>query len=110
MVFGEYTVSYNPFPLTRRGVSHFVLNQGWTNIPFESLFEATDLVNIAINPQNTNQVFISSFRDGLLEIVDNVPTNLFDENNSTLEEIFDNNGNIIPVSYTHLTLPTIYSV
>jgi len=88
-VFGEYTVAYNPFPLTREGVSHFVVDEGWVNIPFEDLFDATDLVNIAINPQNTNQVFISSFHSGLLEINDNVPTNLFDETNSTLEELIE---------------------
>ena len=93
-VFGEYTASYNPFPLTRRGVSHLVVDEGWTNIPFEALFDATDLVNIAINPQNTNQVFISSFHSGLLEINDNVPTTLYDETNSPLEELIRPNGTI----------------
>jgi len=91
-VFGEYNVSYNPGFPDRIGVSHLVVDEGWTNIPTEELFGSADLVNIAINPLNTNQVFISSFGDGLLEINDNIPTTLFDESNSTLEELVQSNG------------------
>jgi len=94
-VFGEYNVSYNPGFPDRIGVSHLVVDEGWTNIPTEELFGSADLVNIAINPLNTNQVFISSFGDGLLEINDNIPTTLFDENNSTLEELVQSNGNTV---------------
>ena len=94
-VFGEYSVSYNPGGPTRIGVSHLIVDDGWVNISSEELFGAADLVNIAINPLNTNQVFVSSFGEGLLEINDNVPTNLFDENNSSLEELIQSDGDII---------------
>lgn len=84
VVYGEYSISYAPRNL-RRGISHLRPEGLWNNIPFDSIFGARDLSFISINPQNTNQVFVSSFGSGLLEINDEVPTILYDETNSTLE-------------------------
>src|SRR5690606_15465880 len=50
--------------------------------------EPTDLIKVTINPQTPNEVFMSSFQKGLLKIVDEVPTVLYDETNSPLERIF----------------------
>lgn len=91
-VYGSYNVFYNPFPLTEKGLSHFVIDSGWTNISFEDALFTTDMVNVAINPQNPSQVFVPSFSAGLLEINDEVPTMLFDDTNSPLERVFDING------------------
>lgn len=93
VVYGEYSVSYAPRN-RRRGISHLTTELGWNNISEDSIFGARDLSFIAINPQNTSQVFVSSFGSGLLEINEEVPTVLFDENNSPLEGIGANNSSV----------------
>jgi len=85
--FGDVTVSFNPFPLTFRGVSHLV-DDAWFNIPREQLPFATDLVQVTINPLNPSEVYFSSFQKGLLRIRDQQVDILFDETNSPLERIF----------------------
>ena len=91
-VYGSYDVFYNPFPLTEKGLSHFVIDSGWANITFEDALFTTDMVSVAINPQNPTQVFVPSFSAGLLEINEEVPTMLFDDTNSPLERVFASNG------------------
>ena len=101
-VYGNYSVGYDPFPLTEKGASHFVVDSGWVNIPSSDINTVTtdpldrptitDLSSIAINPQNTKQVFIPSYYSGLLEINDEVPTRLFDDTNSPLEGLPVVNG------------------
>lgn len=86
VVFGDYSDSYNPFPLKKRGISH-LREEGWVNIPFEETLEANNLVNIIVNPENQEQVFISSYNSGLLEVVEDVPVQIFDETNSGLSDI-----------------------
>jgi hypothetical protein len=86
VTFGEYTSEFNPFPLTRRGISVFDEAQ-WLNIPFEAVLGLRELNAISINPFNTNQVFISSFFDGILELNERVPTHRFDTTNSSLETL-----------------------
>lgn len=89
VAFGEVTVSFNPFPLTRRGVSNFK-DGSWTNIPHQDIVEnlgrqVTDIVDVSIDPANPNSVFFSSFYSGLFNVVDQTPAMLFDETNSSLE-------------------------
>ncbi|EDM44394.1 hypothetical protein SCB49_05175 [unidentified eubacterium SCB49] len=82
--FGDVDVDFDPFPLSRNGISN--LQEGtWTNIPYSDVFEANDLVNISINPDNTSEVYMTSFNKGLLKIEDKVPTILYDDSNSPLE-------------------------
>jgi hypothetical protein len=108
VAYGDHDELYNPFPLERLGVSHLVVEEGWTN------FEAADVLNIAsistitINPDNTDEVYLNSMHDGLLEFTDGIATTLYGINNSTLESIlppatdflrisnsvFDNQGNL----------------
>lgn len=94
--FGEVDRDYNPyFPngvLTRRGISQ-LKDTLWANTSYEDLTlavnaEPTDLVKVTINPQAANEVYMSSNQKGLLKIVDDVPTILYDETNSPLERIF----------------------
>lgn len=105
-VFGDYNVTYNPFPLKRQGISKFS-GQDWVNILPNELLGARNLTHITINPENADQVYVSSFSDGVLELSEDVPLMLFDENNSTLEPVqttttdlrinstaFDNEGNL----------------
>lgn len=86
VTFGEYTRFYNPYPLNDRGFSHFI-DEKWINIPYNDIFEAKCLNGISVNPFNNNQVFISSFFSGLLEVNESIPTVLYDESNSGLESL-----------------------
>lgn len=86
LTYGDYTVSFNPSPPTREGVS-ILREEQWKNIPFDSMQTARNLNSIAINPFNTSQVFVSSFQDGLLEFNNDLVTALYDESNSGLESL-----------------------
>ncbi len=105
-VFGDYDNNYNAFPLKTQGVS-ILTNSGWSSINPGDLFGARNLTNITINPSNQSQLYISSFRDGLIEINEGVPVIIYDENNSTFTPVpattedvringtaFDRNGNL----------------
>ncbi|MAT90188.1 MAG: hypothetical protein CMC35_05805 [Flavobacteriaceae bacterium] len=87
-VFGEVNVTFNPFPLTFRGVSNLV-EDSWTNLEVEEVFNANDLVRVAINPDNTSEVYMTSFQKGLLKIQEQTPSILYNETNSPLELAFD---------------------
>lgn len=89
--FGDLTATNNPFPLSRFGISN-LREEAWTNIPYEVLNsvdgirEPTDLVEVTINPNNPNEVYMSSFFGGLLRINDQTPEAFLDQSNSNLEE------------------------
>jgi len=96
VTFGGYSLFYVPFG-NREGFSH-LNNDSWVNVKYLEAFQARDINGIAINPFNTDQVFISSFNNGLIEVNENVPTTLYDQNNSGLESlIIPNNTNFISV-------------
>ncbi len=90
--FGEVDVDYNPYPLSRFGISQ-LKDTLWTNTSYADLSlkvggEPTDLVKVTINPQNPNEVYMSSYEKGLLKIVEDIPTVLYNETNSSLEKAF----------------------
>ncbi|WP_242083946.1 two-component regulator propeller domain-containing protein [Aestuariivivens sediminis] len=87
VTFGEHDIFLNPYPLNSRGMSHLIEGT-WLNTPFSELLGARCLKQIVINPLLNSQVFIGSYIDGLLEINEEVPTVLYDENNSGLEDAF----------------------
>ncbi len=96
VTFGGYSLFYVPFG-NREGFSH-LNNDSWVNVKYPEAFQARDINGIAINPFNTDQVFISSFNNGLIEVNENVPTTLYNQNNSGLESlIIPNNTNFISV-------------
>ncbi len=86
VTYGDYTVSFNPSPIQSRGIS-ILRDQEWKNIPYDSLLTAKNLVDIAINPFNPSQVYISSFQNGILELNDDQATILYNQNNSGLESL-----------------------
>lgn len=88
VTFGEYTSRFNPDPPNSRGISVFDEAE-WLNIPFEDVLGSRELNAISINPFDTNQVFISSFFDGILELNERVPNKLFDTINTTLQRLKD---------------------
>ena len=87
IVYGDYDLFYNPYPLDSYGISHLD-NDQWFNIPYEGI-GAKSLVNIAINPDNVDQVFISSFYDGLVQIENNEVVSIYNQKNSPIEELVD---------------------
>ena len=81
--YGEVSVTYNPFPLTQRGISR-LNEEGWKNIPYDSLFGATDIVHVAINPANPSETYMTSFIKGILKLENDSPAVLINETNSPL--------------------------
>ncbi|MBP6001106.1 MAG: T9SS type A sorting domain-containing protein [Flavobacterium sp.] len=67
-VYGDYTFDYNPFPLDEMGISNYDPNLGWKTIPYSDVLEAKCLSDLAINPLQPNNVFISSYFSGVLEL------------------------------------------
>ena len=86
--FGGYSRTFNPSGGIRKtGLSHFK-NDEWINTPYDDIAEIIPdpifLSHIAINPFDNNQVFISSYRTGIIEINDEIPTTLYNQDNSTI--------------------------
>lgn len=106
-VYGNYNLYFNPSPVKSQGISH-LNNNNWNNTPFNTLLNARNIVDVAINPFDSNQLFLSSFFDGVLELNDNVSTTLYGINDLPLgtwgpytstpsylrigKSTFDNNG------------------
>ena len=49
---------------------------------------ASDMVAVAIDPQNTSHVYVGSFDDGLFELNNGVVTNILTAQNSILDSVF----------------------
>ncbi|TXG37021.1 type IX secretion system anionic LPS delivery protein PorZ [Seonamhaeicola maritimus] len=97
VTFGEYNEFFNPYPLNNRGYSH-LQDKTWLNTPYSDVFEAKCLNAISINPLDNSQIFISSFFSGLLEIIDDTPITLYNEQNSDLESlVLPNNPSYIDI-------------
>jgi Two component regulator propeller len=87
-VYGDYSVSYNPYPLDSFGISRYDSTNNWITIPYQDLFAAKSITRIAINPKNENQVFFSSNYSGLLKLENNIPiAPIFNATNSSLQTI-----------------------
>ncbi|TYB78870.1 type IX secretion system anionic LPS delivery protein PorZ [Bizionia myxarmorum] len=86
--FGGYSASYNfDGGITYTGLSHYV-NEKWINKPYDSIAAVVDnplyLSHIAINPFNTNQVYVGSYYSGLIDVQNDEVIDIYDENNSTI--------------------------
>jgi len=85
-VYGDYSGTYNPYPLDSYGISKFS-STGWLNIPYEKVLGAKSIVRVIINPNNENEVYMGSGYSGLLKIENDIPTFLYNQTNSGLDEI-----------------------
>ncbi len=85
-VYGDYNGTYNPYPLDSYGISKYS-EKGWLNIPYEKVLGAKSMCRITANPNNENEVYISSFFSGLLKIENDEPSFLYNQNNSSLQDI-----------------------
>ena len=89
--YGDYTDEFNPSPRRKYGLS-YLKNEEWNNIKYDSILNTLgqnveNLNTITINPFNSNQVYVSSFQNGLLELNEGEPTILYNESNSGLESL-----------------------
>ncbi len=113
-VYGRYSEAYDPQSADKYGISKYS-NSTWTNIPYEDVHPATkdaaDLVRVTVNPSNTNEIYVSSYQNGLLKFENDEFVKLYDQTNSGLqpytfpsdptyisirieESAFDKNGNL----------------
>jgi Two component regulator propeller len=85
MVYGGYDKDYNPYTYFGFQPNKFPISiynkNGWKHIPFEE-HNAKALTMITPNPNNENQVYVSSFFSGLLKVENFVPTILYNESNT----------------------------
>lgn len=84
-VYGMYSRTYNPYFLNGPGkypISKFTEANGWKTIPYSSLLGARSLSNIAFHPTKLNEIYISSYFSGLLKVVNDVPTVLYNNTNT----------------------------
>lgn len=84
VVYGEHNFFYNPYPLRERGISHYK-EGSWINYPYSELPNPNrSIIDVLINPQNTEQVFFASYHDGLMEIQNEEVANFYTVFNSNL--------------------------
>lgn len=83
-LYGAYSRDYNPY--VNGGPGAFPINKfsaaGWSILPYSALLGAKSLSNIAFNPNNDNQFYVSSYFSGLLKVTNDVATNLYTYNNT----------------------------
>src|SRR5699024_5185695 len=84
IAYGDVSAGYNPYPTKNRGISKFQ-NEYWTNIPFQDIFQANDLVKVRIHKKNPEVVYFTSYQKGLVKVVNDEPAILYNETNSPLE-------------------------
>src|SRR5690625_722038 len=83
VAYGDVTAGYNPYPLKKRGISK-LHDEYWTNVPFQDMLKANDLVNTRINKKKPEEVYFTSYQKGLLKVVNDEPTIIYNETNSPL--------------------------
>jgi len=90
-VYGGYSSDYNPYTYNFNGLNTYGYSKynenGWQNKPYSAVLGAKALSKITVNPNNSNQVYISSFFSGLLKVENDIPTVLYNESNSSLESL-----------------------
>jgi hypothetical protein len=94
--YGDYSLNLNPHPIKTYGISR-LFNNVWENTPYDNLLGATSLNDITINPTNPNQVFVSSFHRGILEMEGGDPKIRHDELNSGLETLIIPNSSYVSI-------------
>ncbi len=105
VVYGGYDETYTPSQ-RRQGFSHYN-GETWVNVPFDTANPTGDLVDVAIDPSNSNKVYISSYGDthqvntkltgGLLVVEDNEITQFYNHINSPFGDIAANDPNRVTI-------------
>ena len=91
VVYGGYNLSYDPLG-KKLGYSHYngssTAPSAWTNKGYDQNFPAQDLVHITIDPAAENKAYLSSWGSGMLVVENDVPSILWDDSNSGLEDLY----------------------
>ncbi|GLB50773.1 type IX secretion system anionic LPS delivery protein PorZ [Neptunitalea lumnitzerae] len=89
ITFGEYTNQYNPTPNNQRGISVYKPpTEEWLQIPYDSLLGSRNLSNITYSRNQVNEVFISSYIDGIVKVRnEGDEITRYDETNSPLDYV-----------------------
>ncbi|MFB0903986.1 MAG: T9SS type A sorting domain-containing protein [Nonlabens sp.] len=90
--YGNYDVFYNPFPLERLGISYLREEESWVNYSFNDVLNAQSISSITVNPNDPNEVFLSSMQDGVVQFVDESAVTRFEQFNSSLFPTVDSNA------------------
>ncbi|MCP4551016.1 MAG: hypothetical protein GY834_03005 [Bacteroidetes bacterium] len=79
-------------PLYKREGFYSLTQDSWTsyncladNCTYPELSEIRDMVSLAIDPYNSNRVFIGTWGSGIIEVIDGSIINTYNDNNSTLQ-------------------------
>lgn len=88
VVYGEYDKDFNPYPITKRGLS-YMKNGAWKNFSYEEI-QTPELSDVAINPINRQEVYISSYFDGILRFDNGELVDKYTVFNSNLEATSQN--------------------
>ncbi|MBF02292.1 MAG: ABC transporter substrate-binding protein [Flavobacterium sp.] len=67
-VYGDYSREYNPYPLDELPTSKYSPNNGWINSSYEDLLQAKSICDLVINPNNSNQVYFTSYFSGIVKL------------------------------------------
>jgi hypothetical protein len=105
--FGGYSLFFNwSGGIRSTGLSHYFENK-WSNIPYSYISSNVNapqfLSHISVNPLNTNQVYVSSYYSGLIELENEEFIKIYNKNNSSIVPFaldfylttvsgYDNNG------------------
>jgi hypothetical protein len=105
VVYGGYSAPFTPLQ-SERDISHFN-GENWINIPYNPAFPARDLVNVTIDPNHENKVYISSWGQtdpgnlnptgGILVVENDKVTTFLNQKNSDLEDLAPENPNYISI-------------
>ncbi len=89
-VYGGYssflTPGYNPFGFSKLN------DTGWKHIMYADFkpptHEVLNLVRVTVNPTNSNEIYVSSYYNGLLKFQNDELVEIYNATNSTLQPIF----------------------
>lgn len=85
---GDYSFTYNPYPLEKYGISHYVERQ-WDNISNDDLFNVDSVVRVVAHPSEIGSLYACSYHGGIVQLKDNQPFELWNTSNSGLESLTD---------------------
>lgn len=93
---GDYDLFYNPHPLEKHGISHFIEN-GWKNIANDSLFGAESIVRVVPHPTEIGTLYACSYHGGMVYLQENTPLALWNTTNSGLEKLIYQDPNYVSI-------------
>lgn len=116
LMYGAYDDSYKP---KNKNIGYQTYDyKKWKYISNEKFSNATDLINITIDKKNNQHIYVSSWKDGLIEILDSNTKNIWNDKNSKLQKsttntinvgksTFDTNGNLWITNSGNVEYPLI---